>query len=181
MALKATIFKVELVVADMDRNYYGDHNLTIARHPSETDERMMVRILAFALYADPALAFAKGLCVDDEPDLWQKDLTGLVERWIDVGQPDEKWIRKACGRAREVVVMSYGRAADVWWNGIRDKLTRLTNLTVLNLPGDVAPALAALTARSMRLQCTIQDGQMWITDGVETVSVEPERLMAPRG
>ncbi|NMG00028.1 YaeQ family protein [Aromatoleum toluolicum] len=181
MALKATIFKAELVVADMDRNYYGDHNLTIARHPSETDERMMVRILAFALYADPALAFAKGLCVDDEPDLWQKDLTGLVERWIDVGQPDEKWIRKACGRAREVVVMSYGRAADVWWNGIRDKLTRLTNLTVLNLPGDVAPALAALTARSMRLQCTIQDGQMWITDGVETVSVEPERLMAPRG
>lgn len=181
MALKATIFKVELVVADMDRNYYGDHNLTIARHPSETDERMMVRILAFALYADPALAFAKGLCVDDEPDLWQKDLTGLVERWIDVGQPDEKWIRKACGRAREVVVMSYGRAADVWWNGIRDKLTRLTNLTVLNLPGDVAPALAALTARSMRLQCTIQDGQMWITDGVETVSIEPERLMAPRG
>ncbi|MCC4117288.1 YaeQ family protein [Aromatoleum toluclasticum] len=181
MALKATIFKAELVVADMDRNYYGDHNLTIARHPSETDERMMVRILAFALYADPALAFAKGLCVDDEPDLWQKDLTGLVERWIDVGQPDEKWIRKACGRAREVVVMSYGRAADVWWNGIRDKLTRLTNLTVLNLPGDVAPALAALTARSMRLQCTIQDGQLWITDGAETVSVEPERLMAPRG
>lgn len=181
MALKATIFKAELVVADMDRNYYGDHNLTIARHPSETDERMMVRILAFALYADPALAFAKGLCVDDEPDLWQKDLTGLVERWIDVGQPDEKWIRKACGRAREVVVMSYGRAADVWWNGIRDKLTRLTNLTVLNLPGDVAPALAALTARSMRLQCTIQDGQLWITDGTETVSVEPERLVAPRG
>lgn len=101
MALKATIFKVELVVADMDRNYYGDHNLTIARHPSETDERMMVRILAFALYADPALAFAKGLCVDDEPDLWQKDLTGLVERWIDVGQPDEKWIRKpAAARAK---------------------------------------------------------------------------------
>lgn len=88
---------------------------------------------------------------------------------------------QACGRAREVVVMSYGRAADVWWNGIRDKLTRLTNLTVLNLPGDVAPALAALTARSMRLQCTIQDGQLWITDGTETVSVEPERLMGPRG
>lgn len=180
MALKATIFKAELVVADMDRNYYGDHNLTIARHPSETDERMMVRILAFALYADPALAFAKGLCVDDEPDLWQKDLTGLVERWIDVGQPDEKWIRKACGRAHEVVVMSYGRAAEIWWSGIRDKLTRLTNLTVINLPEDVAPALAALTARSMRLQCTIQDGQLWITDGTETVSVEPERLMGPR-
>jgi uncharacterized protein YaeQ len=175
MALKATIFKVELTIADMDRNYYGDHSLTIARHPSETDERMMVRVLAFVLYADPALGFAKGLCVEDEPDLWQKDLTGAIERWIDVGQPDEKWIRKACGRARDVVVVSYGRASDIWWNGIRDKLARQSNLTVWNLAPEVAPALAALTDRSMRLQCTVQDGQVWITDGRQTVTVEPER------
>jgi len=177
MALKATIFKVELTIADMDRNYYADHGFTIARHPSETDERMMVRILAFALYADPALAFGKGLCVDDEPDLWQRDLTAAIERWIDVGQPDEKWIRKACGRARETVVVSYGRAADIWWNGVRDKLARQSNLTVWNLPPEVAPALAALTARSMRLQCTLQDGQVWITDGQQTVLVEPARRM----
>ncbi|NMG75511.1 YaeQ family protein [Aromatoleum diolicum] len=180
MAIKATIYKAELAVADMDRNYYGDHSLTIARHPSETDERMMVRLLAFALYADPALGFGKGLCVDDEPDLWQKDLTGQIERWIDVGQPDEKWIRKACGRAREVVVVSYGRAADIWWNGVRDKLARLSNLTVWNLPSDVAPALAAMTERGMKLQCTLQDGQLWITNGITTVLVEPERLMSPR-
>lgn len=119
MALKATVFKAELQVADMDRHHYGTYNLTLARHPSETDERMMVRVLAFALFADPALGFGKGLCVDDEPDLWQKDLTGVIERWIDVGQPDEKWIRKACGRAREVVVLAYGRALEVWWNGTR--------------------------------------------------------------
>lgn len=180
MAIKATIYKAEIAVADMDRNYYGDHSLTIARHPSETDERMMVRLLAFALYADPALGFGKGLCVEDEPDLWQKDLTGQIERWIDVGQPDEKWIRKACGRAREVVVVSYGRAADIWWNGVRDKLARLSNLTVWNLPSDVAPALAAMTERGMKLQCTLQDGQMWITNGMTTVLVEPERLMSPR-
>ena len=178
MALKATIYKAELVIADMDRNYYADHNLTLARHPSETDERMMVRLLAFALYAEEGLGFGKGLCVDDEPDLWRKDLTGAIERWIDVGQPDEKWIRKACGRAGEVVVVSYGRAADVWWSGIRDKLTRLTNLTVLNLPADVAPALARLTDRGMRLQCTIQDGQLWMTNGRDTVLVEPVRLYA---
>jgi len=178
VALKATIYKAELVIADMDRNYYADHNLTLARHPSETDERMMVRLLAFALYAEEGLGFGKGLCVDDEPDLWRKDLTGAIERWIDVGQPDEKWIRKACGRAGEVVVVSYGRAADVWWSGIRDKLTRLTNLTVLNLPADVAPALARLTDRGMRLQCTIQDGQLWMTNGRDTVLVEPVRLYA---
>jgi len=177
MALKATIFKVELAVADMDRNYYGDHGFTIARHPSETDERMMVRVLAFAMYAAPGLGFGKGLCVEDEPDLWQKDLTDAIERWIDVGQPDEKWIRKACGRAREVVVVSYGRAADIWWNGIRDKLSRQSNLTVWKLAPDAAPALASLVDRSMRLQCTLQDGQIWITNGRDTVLVEPVRLM----
>lgn len=177
MALKATIYKVEISVADMDRHYYGDHSFTIARHPSETDERMMVRVLAFAMFADPALGFGKGLCVDDEPDLWQKDLTDAIERWIDVGQPDEKWIRKACGRAREVVVVSYGRAADIWWSGVRDKLARQSNLAVWNLPAEAAPALATLVDRSMRLQCTLQDGQVWVTNGRETVLVEPVRLM----
>jgi uncharacterized protein YaeQ len=177
MALKATIYKAELSIADLDRNYYAEHNLTLARHPSETDERMMVRLLAFALFADEALTFGKGLCVDDEPDLWQRDLTGAVDRWIDVGQPDEKWIRKASGRSGEVVIVSFGRAADTWWSGIRSKLTRLTNLRVLNLAPDTAPALAALTERGMRLQCTIQDGQVWVTNGQETVLVEPVTLV----
>ena len=130
MALKATVFKADIQVADMDRHHYADYSLTLARHPSETDERMMVRLLAFALFADPALAFGKGLCVDDEPDLWQKDLTGAIERWIDVGQPDDKWVRKACGRAREVVVLAYGRALEVWWSGV-------PTATVQNVRNDV--------------------------------------------
>ena len=176
MALKATIYKAELQIADMDRNYYATHNLTLARHPSETDERMMVRLLAFALFAEEGLASGKGLCVDDEPDLWVRDLTGDIRCWIDVGQPDEKWIRKACGRAARVVIVSYGRAADIWWQGVRDKLARQDKLTVLNLPADAAPALATLTARSMRLQFTIQDGQVWVTDGERTVQVEPVTL-----
>src|SRR5512147_3279852 len=104
MALKSTIFKAELQISDMDRNYYGSHSLTIARHPSETDERMMVRLLAFALHANEGLAFGRGLSTDDEPDLWQRDLTGAIRLWIDVGLPDEKLLRRACGRADEVVV-----------------------------------------------------------------------------
>ncbi|THF58085.1 YaeQ family protein [Pseudothauera rhizosphaerae] len=176
MALKATIYKAELQIADMDRGYYATHNLTLARHPSETDERMMVRLLAFALFAEEGLASGKGLCVDDEPDLWLRDLTGHIRRWIDVGQPDEKWIRKACNRADGVVILSYGRAADIWWQGVRDKLARQDKLTVLKLPPETAPALAELTERSMRLQFTIQDGQMWVTDGQRTVQVEPETL-----
>ena len=116
---KATIFKAGLQIADLDRHYYGDHALTLARHPSETDERMMVRILAFALNADERLKFSKGLCVDDEPDLWRKDLTDDIELWIDLGQPDEKRIRKACARAERVTIYAYQpRAARIWWSQV---------------------------------------------------------------
>jgi uncharacterized protein YaeQ len=174
MALKATIFKAELHVADMDRNYFQTHSLTIARHPSETDERMMMRMLAFALHADEALVFGKGLSSDDEPDLWLKDLTGAIEKWIDVGQPDEKIIRRACGRAEQVFVYTYGlRSADAWWEANRNTLARITNLTVANVLQSTSGALAKLAARSMELQCTIQEQQIWLTNGDFTVHVEP--------
>ena len=179
MALKATIFKADLQIADMDRNHYADYSLTLARHPSETDERMMVRLLAFALNADESLGFGKGLCVDDEPDLWRKDLTGAIELWIDVGLPDERWLRKACGRAQLVRVYCYGgRGVDVWWGQNQALLGRLANLEVFNLPQAETQALAALASRTMRLQCTIQDGQLWLTDGQTTVTIEPVCLQA---
>ncbi len=181
MALKATIYKAELQIADMERNHYADYSLTLARHPSETDERMLVRLLAFALFADAGLTFGKGLCVDDEPDLWRKDLTGVIEQWIDVGLPDEKWTRKACGRARQVVIVNYGaRPADVWWAQNRDKLARLANLSVYRLPFTATQALTALAARNMQLQCTLQDGQVWIGNGQETVHLEPVCLQDHR-
>ena len=174
MALKATIFKADLQIADMDRNYYGGHALTLARHPSETDERMMVRLLAFALYANDRLEFGRGLSADGDADLWQRDLTGAVELWIDVGQPDERDVRKACGRARQVVVLCYGgRAADVWWNQNRDKLERLGNLTVVSLPAAATQALAELASRTMNLQCTIQDGHIWLGGEGGSVQLEP--------
>jgi uncharacterized protein YaeQ len=162
----------------MDRHYYGDHALTIARHPSETDERMMVRLLAFALHAHEALLFGKGLSTEDEPDLWQKDLTGAIELWVDVGLPDEKRILKACGRAAQVVVYSYGSASNVWWNQIGSKLDRAKNLRVMSLPPATSAALATLVQRTMQLQCTIQDGQIWLTDGDRTVQVELASLKA---
>lgn len=174
MAIKATIFKAEVQIADMDRNYYAEHVLTLARHPSETDERMMVRLFAFVLNAHEYLGFAKGMCVDDEPDLWRRDLTGAIELWIDVGLPDEKWVRKACGRADQVQIISYGsRTADNWWEQNRSKLAKLSNASVLYLAPEASQGLAALAQRSMRLQCTLQDGHIWITDGQETVSIQP--------
>ena len=179
MALKATICKTELHIADMERGYYQDHSLTIARHPSETEERMMVRMLAFALNADNALTFGAGLSTDDEPDLWRKDLTGNIETWIDVGLPDEKRIRKACGRAETVVVYSYGgRASKLWWEGIGNKLDRLDRLTVVDLPQTGTHALAAMAERNMDLQVTIQDGQLWVTNASHSVQLETETKRA---
>ena len=179
MALKSTVFKAELQVADMDRHHYETHALTLARHPSETDERMMVRIFAFALYADEALAFGRGLSVEDEADLWKKDLTGAIELWIDVGQPDEKEIRKACGRAAEVVVLTYGGAvAEVWWEKNRSKLERLDNLTVLNLSPAEGKALAGMANRSMILQATIQDGAVLFTGEGQAIDLHPQRFKA---
>jgi len=173
MALKATIFKADLQIADMDRNYYQDHALTIARHPSETDERMMVRLLAYALNASEALSFGKGLSADDEPDLWHKDLTGAIELWIDVGQPDDRRIRRACGRARQVLVYSYGgHGAAIWWDQIAGKLDRTRNLTVVSVPAAASQALARLARRTMQLNCTIQDGQIWLADADERVEVD---------
>lgn len=173
MALKATIFKAELQIADMDRNYYHDHALTIARHPSETDERMMVRLLAFALHAHEALTFANGMGIDNEPDLWQKDLTGAIDLWIDVGQPDEKRIRKACGRAKQVFIYSYGgKSVSVWREQIRGTYEQLGNLTTINLPAAASQSLAKLVQRSMQLQCTIHDGQVWVADKNNTVLID---------
>ena len=174
MALKATIFKVDLSVADMDRNVYEDFSLTLARHPSENDARMMVRLLAFMLFANEYLEFGKGLSTDEEPDLWLKDLTGAIDLWIVVGQPDERWLRKASGRAGKVVVFAYGdRVVDVWWEQCRDKLEKLSNLAVFRLSSDDTQSLAGLASRSMNLQCMIQEGEVLITGEGDPVRVEP--------
>jgi uncharacterized protein YaeQ len=180
MALKSTIFKADLHIADMDRNYYERHALVIARHPSETDERMMVRLLAYALHADQALAFGKGLSTDDEPDLWRKDLTGAIDLWIDVGRPDERRVRRACGRAARVIVYSYGgSAAALWWEQVRGRLERAGNLAVYNVPLPASQALAKLASRTMQLHCTIHDGLVSIADDNERVEIEVVAVKPP--
>lgn len=181
MALKSTIFKAALQVSDLDQHYYATHALTLARHPSETDERLMARLLAFALFAHERLEFGRGLSTEDEPALWQKDLTGSIERWIEVGLPDERVLRRACGRARQVVVLAYGaRAADLWWQQNADKLQRLDNLAVLQLPPAASADLATLAQRNMDLHCTIQDGLVWLADGQQHTQITLLRLQESR-
>jgi len=182
MAIKSTIFKAELQVANLDRNRYGTYPLTIARHPSENDARMMLRLLAFALFADEGLEFGKGLSSDDEPALWQKDLTGAIERWVELGEPDERIIRRAAGRAREVVILTYGgNASQMWWQKNGSALSALNNLRVIRVTPEAAAEMATLAERGMQIQATIEDGNVMLTNGSKMVELQPETVLAPRG
>ena len=184
MAIKSTIFKASLQSADIDHAYYADHALTLARHPSETDERMMVRLCALAFQAyklqsvcngDATLAFGAGLSDPNEPDAWLRDFTGQTRLWIEVGQPEDKPLLKACGKADEVVLYCFNHAAEVWWRTMENKLSRPKNLSVFRVPTLASQALIPLAQRSMQLQATIQEGALMLSDGSTTVDIEPIR------
>jgi uncharacterized protein YaeQ len=178
MAANATIYKVELQVTDLDRHYYATHALTLAQHPSETETRLLVRLLAFALHADERLEFGRGLSDEDEPALWRRDYTGDIEQWIELGQPDESRLRKASGRAAQVVVVGYGgQAAEAWWKRNANTLGRLRNLTVMELDDDAVEAAGALLVRGMRVTAMIQDGELQLMDAERSVSLRPRMRM----
>jgi uncharacterized protein YaeQ len=181
MALKATIHKAQLQIADMDRGVYADHVVTIARHPSEADERMMIRVLAFALNVlgdDHAgqLEFAKDLWDVDEAALWHKDYTEAIQHWIDVGQPDDKRLMRAAGRAERVSVYSFSSSTPVWWKGLQSKISRADNIAVWQIDTEQSQALARLAERTVQLQVTVQDGTVWLSTGKESVEITPKRL-----
>ena len=177
MALKSTIYKARPNIADMDRQVYGDFPLTLARHPSETDERMMLRLLAWALHADELLEFGRGISTDDEPDLWRKSLTGDIEMWIELGAPDPERLRKACGRADSVILYAYGdRAIPVWWDKHANSLSRLERLQVWQVPDQCMQELTELAAATMQLQCTIEGGEAWLSGDDASVHFSPQQL-----
>lgn len=189
MALKSTIYKATLQVADIDRGWYGEVPATLARHPSETDERMMVRLVALALNAhavqtecagDATLGFGRGLSDPDEPDVVLRDFTGRARRWIEVGQPEERPIARAGSQADRVIVYAYGPAAEVWWKGLQNKVARLDKLEVWRLPADAMADLTALAARTMQLSATIQDGALTLAGDAGSVLVEPVRWKEAR-
>lgn len=180
MALKSTIYKAELQITDMDRNYYQNHQLTIAKHPSENRERMMVRLLAFILYADESLQFTKGLSSEDEPEIWKKTLSDEIELWIDLGQPDEKRVRKACGRASQVVIVNYQqRTGSVWFEQNRHKIERFQHLSVLSIADETVENLGLMAERSMQLHCTIQDGVLWLSNNNQALEITPKIWKSP--
>ncbi|MEJ7137167.1 YaeQ family protein [Amphibiibacter pelophylacis] len=184
MALKSTIFKAQVAVADIDHSYYSDHALTLARHPSETDERMMVRLLALALNAwqladvcqgDGVLRFGAGLSDPSDPDVVLTDFTGRHRLWIEVGQPEERALQRACNQADAVAVYAFASSARIWWPALQNKVARMDRLQVWGLPPEAAPELAALAQRSMVLQATVQDGAVTLSSEAGSISVEPVR------
>jgi uncharacterized protein YaeQ len=186
MALKSTIYKAALSIADIDHNYYADHALTLARHPSETDERMMIRLVGFALQAhkvqslcngDATFAFGAGLSDPDEPDALLRDFRGDIRVWIEVGQPEDKPLMKACNKADEVLVYAFHHAAPVWWKGIQTKLTRTDKLSVFQIESAVSKQLEALAERSMSLSATVQEGVLTLSGERGSVDVEPIKLL----
>jgi uncharacterized protein YaeQ len=181
MALKAIIYKAKVSFSDLDRNVYADHELTIARHPSETEERMMIRLLAFVLNAPEnndlgKLEFGKDMWDADEPALVQYDLTGLLMHWIELGQPDEKKLVRVCGRSRKVSVYSFASTAPTWWAGLAGKFTRLSHLHVWQIPAPESQELAKLADRSMDLTITMQEGVLFVGEGDRTVEIRPVKL-----
>lgn len=177
MALSATICKAEINVIDMDRHYYQQHSLTVAQHPSETDERLMVRLLAFALHASDSLSFTKGLSTDDEPDLWQKSLSDDIELWIELGLPSEKRLKKACGRSQQVIVYTYGTGgAEMWWKQMQSQVSRFKNLSIRHLDSQATQPLAELMQRNLDVQVSIQDGEISWDSNDKNIRFTPELL-----
>jgi uncharacterized protein YaeQ len=177
VAIKATIFKCELVISDLMRHYYQTHNLVIARHPSETDERMMLRILLFALHADELLQMTKGISTDDEPDLWQKSLSGEIEHWIELGQPDERRLRQASGRAKKVTLLTYGgNAPQVWWQQNQSKLAAINNLSVFTISDEQSKALAQIAERNMHIQVMLDQNQISLSSEKQAIELSLGQL-----
>ena len=184
MAIKSTIFKANVQIADIDHGYYADHALTLARHPSETDERMMVRLVALSLQAhqlqdmcngDGVLGFGAGLSDPNEPDVMLRDFTGRTRLWIEVGQPEEKPLLKACSKADQVMLYVFSSSSDVWWKNMQNKLIKPTSLQIWRIPSSASQDLAKLAERSMQLQATVQEGQLTLSNSQDSVHLEVVR------
>lgn len=176
MAIKATIYKAAIELANMDSNYYDSLQLTIARHPSETEQRLMIRLVAFILNAHPDLQFGKGLSDETEASIWQKNYSDEIALWIELGQPDEKRLKKACNQASAVTLYCYGSSVNTWWSQAEQSLKKFERLTIEQFEPETCDALVKLLTRNMEFQCSIQDGQLWLTSGNDSLLIETKKL-----
>lgn len=176
MALKATIYKANIELADMDRNYYDSLQLTLAQHPSETDQRLMVRLISYILNAHADLQFGKGVSDEDEAAIWQINYSDEIALWIELGQLDEKRLKKACNKSAEVKLYCYGSSVETWWAQSQNALNKLPKLSIEQFSMSTTDSLVKLLSRTMEFQCSIQDGQLWLSYGDESLLIETNTL-----
>lgn len=176
MALKSTVLKATIHLSDMDRNVYDTLQLTIAQHPSENNQRLMVRVMAFVLNYHEDLKFGKGVSDEDEAAIWQIDYAEQIALWVELGQIDVKRIKKASHRADKVKLYCYGSSVDTWWKQAQKDVSLFSNVIVEQFPEEQSLALADLADKSMEFQVSIQDGQCWLSHGEDTLLIETTKL-----
>jgi uncharacterized protein YaeQ len=176
MALPVTIYKASIQLADLDRGIYETLQTTVARHPSETEERLVGRLLAYAMVYEDGLAFTKGVCDGDEPDLWSKRPDGRIKSWIEVGLPDPDRLLKARRHADQVALLAFGARLPGWEKQHLDKLIHSSNITVITLEQGFINQLVARLERSVSWSITITEGNLYLQDGSETLETTPRRF-----
>ena len=176
MALKPTIYKFSISLSDLDRGRYEDLNLTVAQHPSETVERMMVRVLAYCLNAEDGLEFTRGLSDNEEPDLWRRSLDSRILEWIEVGEPTASRIRKASRQAERVLVYSFNTKSEIWWDQVRGDVD-LAAIEVFRISWEAMRTLADLIQRTMQMSVTVSGSSAFVATELGEVDVAWSRLI----
>jgi uncharacterized protein YaeQ len=180
MALPSTIHRVSIQLSQVDRGIYETLQTTVARHPSETEERLVLRLLAYALFYEDGLSFTKGLSATDEPDLWVKSGDDRVLLWMEVGLPEQERIAKACRHAEKVALVAGGRALQNWEQQQLPKLSGFSNLTIACFEADFVARLVATLQRSVNWEITVTEGTIYLVEGEITLTSVIRYLAAAR-
>ena len=179
MAQPSTIYRAGIQLSDIDRGLYESLQITVARHPSETEERLLARILAYALYYEPELTFTKGVGAGDEPDLWSKGPDGRVRCWIEVGLPDAERLVKASRHSEQVVLCAFGSALTVWEKQNLPKLAGISNLTVISLDQAFLKRLSERLQRTISWSLTVTEGSLYLAIDGETLESAVKHVTGP--
>lgn len=177
MALKATIFKAKVSLSNLNIHHYDDLTLTIARHPSENNLRMMVRILAYLMSAQEELSFTKGISSDSEPDIWKINHDGSIDHWIELGNLDERRIRQSCAKAKKVTIYTYqGNQSLSWFKTLENGLSRFENLDIINFTFPNDQSIEDFAERGMNISCTIEDSEIWLSADEDRICIHFQLL-----
>jgi len=176
MAINSTVVRAKISIADMTRHYYQDLHLTLAQHPSENENRLMIRLLAYIINAQESLCFTKGLSTSDEPDIWMKDLTGEINLWIELGLPDESRIKKAVNRSQHTILYCYDDKSFTPWFKKNESRFGHKTLSIYKVKDNDAMSLSLLYKRALDWQVNIDETGIMIIDNtsqaVITVDIE---------